>query len=199
MSRWPTRAGPRWTSCWRRSSWRMPASTPRSSISARTSTSPRRSTSPSFSSRWPSARMTYSAPETDRGPGFVMRLRRLLDRLKISLDVPACPPRCRGRPGSRGDGRLGGGRPAARAEEQRRGRGGAAQQADLPHWQLYEEVVAFLTTLLPADDPGQGSMLIVDGLESWSGSDNSPLRSAPIPGGSNGPPSPMIRRYRGTE
>jgi hypothetical protein len=35
--------------------------------------------------------------------------------------------------------------------------------------QLYEEVTAFLTTLLPTDDPGQGSVLIVDGLEKLRG------------------------------
>lgn len=35
--------------------------------------------------------------------------------------------------------------------------------------QLYDEVAAFLTTLLPTDDPGLGSVLIVDGLEKLRG------------------------------
>ena len=34
---------------------------------------------------------------------------------------------------------------------------------------LYDEVSAFLTTLLPTDDPGLGSVLIVDGLEKLRG------------------------------
>jgi hypothetical protein len=34
---------------------------------------------------------------------------------------------------------------------------------------LYEEVAAFLSTLLPAGDPGQGSVIIVDGLEKLRG------------------------------
>jgi hypothetical protein len=34
---------------------------------------------------------------------------------------------------------------------------------------LYDEVAAFLTTLLPVDDPGLGSVLIVDGLEKLRG------------------------------
>ncbi|MGH3897936.1 MAG: hypothetical protein ACRDTA_06700 [Pseudonocardiaceae bacterium] len=110
------------------------------------------------------------APEADRGPGFAGRLRRLIDRLKISVDVPGLSATM-----SRDGLEIGAMGASVEVDLQRELRSSKAVVAELRSkltyhiGQLYEEVAAFLTTLLPADDPGQGSVLIVDGLEKLRG------------------------------
>jgi hypothetical protein len=110
------------------------------------------------------------APETDQGPGFVGRLRSLLNRLKISIDVPGLSASVSG------DGvefeTMG---TSVEVELQRELKSSESVVTELRSkltyhiGRLYEEVAAFLSTLLPADDPGQGSVLIVDGLEKLRG------------------------------
>ncbi|MGH3870700.1 MAG: hypothetical protein ACRDSR_04160 [Pseudonocardiaceae bacterium] len=110
------------------------------------------------------------APGAGSGPGFVGRLRRLLDRLKISVEVPGLSTSV-----SRdaiGVETMGA---SVEIELQRELKSSESVVAELRRkltyhiGRLYEEVAAFLTTLLPADDPGQGSVLIVDGLEKLRG------------------------------
>ncbi|MGH3984918.1 MAG: hypothetical protein ACRDST_20075, partial [Pseudonocardiaceae bacterium] len=110
------------------------------------------------------------APDADRGPGFVGRLRNLLKQLKISVDIPGLSASV-SRDGLAVEA-LGA---SVDVDLQRELKSSEAVVAELRSkltyhiGQLYEEVAAFLTTLLPADDPGQGSVLIVDGLEKLRG------------------------------
>ncbi len=110
------------------------------------------------------------APEADRGPGFAGRLRRLLDRLKISVDVPGLSATV-SRDGLEVEA-LGA---SVEVDLQRELKSSESVVTELRSkltyhiGQLYEEVADFLHTLLPADDPGQGSVLIVDGLEKLRG------------------------------
>jgi DNA polymerase III delta prime subunit len=116
------------------------------------------------------------APGAGNGPGFVGRLRRLLDRLKISVDVPGLSATV-----SRENleiEALGG---SVEVELQRELKSSEAVVTELRSkltyhiGRLYEEVAAFLTTLLPVEDPGQGSVLIVDGLEKLRGTSENDL------------------------
>lgn len=101
--------------------------------------------------------LALGAHEAERGPGFVTRLRSLLKRLKISVNVP---------------GLVGA---SVELELQRELKSSESVVTELRRkltyhiGELYEEVADFLTTLLPAEDPGQGSVLIVDGLEKLRG------------------------------
>lgn len=110
------------------------------------------------------------APEVDEGPGFVGRLRRLLDRLKISVDVPGLFASV-----SRDGLEIETMGASVEVELQRELKSSESVVAELrrklPYHigRLYEEVAVFLTTLLPTEDPGQGSVLIVDGLEKLRG------------------------------
>jgi len=110
------------------------------------------------------------APEADPGPGFVGRLRRLLDRLKISVDVPGLSASM-----SRDGVEFEAMGASVELELQRELKSSESVVTELRRkltyhiGRLYEEVAAFLTTLLPAEDPGQGSVLIVDGLEKLRG------------------------------
>ena len=110
------------------------------------------------------------APDTARGPGFGARLRRLLDRLKISVDVPGLSATVS--PDGLAVEAMGA---AVEVELQRELKSSESVVTELRRkltyhiGRLYEEVADFLTTLLPADDPGQGSVLIVDGLEKLRG------------------------------
>ncbi|MGH3825095.1 MAG: hypothetical protein ACRDRA_20005 [Pseudonocardiaceae bacterium] len=116
------------------------------------------------------------APEADPGPGFAGRLRRLMDRLKISVDVPGLSA------SMSSDGlevnALGA---SVEVELQRELKSSESVVAELRRkltyhiGRLYEEVAAFLTTLLPAEDPGLGSVLIVDGLEKLRGTSENDL------------------------
>jgi hypothetical protein len=107
-------------------------------------------------------------PDVDSGPGFVGRLRRLLDRLRISVDVPGLSATV-SRDGVEFEAM------GASVELQRELKSSESVVTELRRkltyhiGRLYEEVAAFLTTLLPAEDPGQGSVLIVDGLEKLRG------------------------------
>lgn len=109
-------------------------------------------------------------PEPDKGPGFVDRLRRLLSGLKISVDVPGLSATV-----SRDSVAVGAMGASVEVDLQRELKSSESVVAELRSkltyhiGQLYEEVAAFLTTLLPADDQGQGSVLIVDGLEKLRG------------------------------
>ncbi|MGH3719322.1 MAG: hypothetical protein ACRDRI_10900 [Pseudonocardiaceae bacterium] len=113
---------------------------------------------------------TLDAPEAEDGPGFVGKLRRLLDRLKITVEVPGL---------SASVSRDGLGIEAMGAsvevELKRELKSSESVVTELRRkltyhiGQLYEEVADFLTTLLPTDDPGLGSVLIVDGLEKLRG------------------------------
>ncbi|MGH4010574.1 MAG: hypothetical protein ACRDTH_20850 [Pseudonocardiaceae bacterium] len=109
-------------------------------------------------------------PEADRRPGFADRLRRLMDRLKISVDVPGLSATV-----SRDGLEVEAMGASVEVDLQRELKSSQAVVAELRSkltyhiGQLYEEVASFLTTLLPADDPGQGSVLIVDGLEKLLG------------------------------
>jgi hypothetical protein len=114
--------------------------------------------------------LALGAPEVDEGPGFVSRLRRLLDRLKISVDVPGLSASV-----SRDGLEFEAMGASVEVELQRELKSSESVVAELRRkltyhiGRLYEEVAAFLTTLLPAEDPGQGSVLIVDGLEKLRG------------------------------
>ena len=116
------------------------------------------------------------APEADREPGFVGRLRRLLDRLKISVDVPGLSASV-----SRDGLEIETMGASVEVELQRELKSSESVVTELRRkltyhiGRLYEEVAAFLTTLLPADDPGQGSVLIVDGLEKLRGTTENDL------------------------
>ncbi|MGH8922136.1 MAG: hypothetical protein ACRD0H_27995, partial [Actinomycetes bacterium] len=102
------------------------------------------------------------AAEAERGPGFGTRLRRLLDRLKISVDVPGLSATVS--PEGLAVEALGA---SVEVELQRELKSSESVVTELRRkltyhiGRLYEEVAAFLTTLLPADDPGLGSVLIV--------------------------------------
>ena len=117
------------------------------------------------------------APKTDPGPGFVARLRRLLDRLKISVEVPGLASATV----SRGGVKVKTMGVSAEVELQRELKSSESVVTELRRkltyhiGQLYEEVADFLITLLPADDPGQGSVLIVDGLEKLRGTSENDL------------------------
>ena len=110
------------------------------------------------------------APEADSGPGFVGRLRRLLDRLKISVDVPGLSATV-----SRDGVEFEAMGASVEVELQRELKSSESVVTELRSkltyhiGRLYEEVAAFLSTLLPAGDPGQGSVIIVDGLEKLRG------------------------------
>ena len=110
------------------------------------------------------------APDAGSGPGFVGRLRRLLDRLKISVDVPGLSATV-----SRDGLAVEAMGASVDVDLQRELKSSEAVVTELRSkltyhiGQLYDEVAAFLTTLLPVDDPGQGSVLIVDGLEKLRG------------------------------
>jgi hypothetical protein len=108
--------------------------------------------------------------QDEKGPGFVARLRGLLSRLKVSLDVPGLSAAV-SRDGLEVEA-LGA---SVEFDLQRELKSSESVVTELRSkltyhiGQLYEEVAAFLATLLPADDPGQGSVLIVDGLEKLRG------------------------------
>jgi hypothetical protein len=108
--------------------------------------------------------------DADIGPGFVGRLRRLLDRLKISVDIPGLSASV-----SRDGVEFAAMGTSVEVELQRELKSSESVVAELRSkltyhlGRLYEEVADFLSTLLPADDPGQGSVLIVDGLEKLRG------------------------------
>jgi hypothetical protein len=108
--------------------------------------------------------------DADSGPGFVGRLRRLLDRLKISVDIPGLSASV-----SRDGVEFAAMGTSVEVELQRELKSSESVVAELRSkltyhlGRLYEEVADFLSTLLPADDPGQGSVLIVDGLEKLRG------------------------------
>lgn len=112
-----------------------------------------------------------AGPAAERGPGFVSRLRRLLARLQISVDVPGLGSASLSREGLEVEA-MGA---SLDIELQRELKSSESVVAELRGkltyhiGRLYEEVAAFLTTLLPAEDPGQGSVLIVDGLEKLRG------------------------------
>ncbi|MGH3998963.1 MAG: hypothetical protein ACRDTJ_16085, partial [Pseudonocardiaceae bacterium] len=116
------------------------------------------------------------APETDDEPGFVGRLRRLLDRLKISVEVPGLSATVSG--DGLGINAMGA---SVEVELQRELKSSESVVTELRRkltyhiGRLYEEVAAFLTTLLPVDEPGQGSVLIVDGLEKLRGTSENDL------------------------
>jgi hypothetical protein len=116
------------------------------------------------------------APEAENGPGFVGRLRRLLDRLKISVDVPGLSLT-----GSRNGLEVEALGASVEVELQRELKSSESVVAELRSkltyhiGRLYEEVATYLTTLLPVDDPGQGSVLIVDGLEKLRGTSENDL------------------------
>lgn len=116
------------------------------------------------------AQDVLGAPEVNRGPGFVRRLRRLLDRLKTSIDVPGLSATV-----SRDSLEVDALGTSVGVDLLRELKSSELVVTELRSkltyhiGQLYEEVADFLTTLLPADDPGQGSVLIVDGLEKLRG------------------------------
>lgn len=113
---------------------------------------------------------TLGASEAGTGAGFVGRLRRLLDRLKISVEVPGLSASV-----SRDSLELDTMGASVEVELQRELKSSGSVVAELRRkltyhiGQLYEEVAAFLTSLLPTDDPRLGSVLIVDGLEKLRG------------------------------
>ncbi|MGH3886776.1 MAG: hypothetical protein ACRDSZ_09435, partial [Pseudonocardiaceae bacterium] len=110
------------------------------------------------------------APGAGKGPGFTGRLRGLLNRLKISVDVPGLSATV-SREGL-GVEAMGASVEVDLARELKSSEAVVTELRDKLTYhigQLYEEVAAFLRTLLPADDPGQGSVLIVDGLEKLRG------------------------------
>ena len=119
---------------------------------------------------------TLGAPDADPGPGFVGRLRRMLDRLKISVDVPDLSASV-----SRDGLGIEGLGASVEVELQRELKSSESVVRELRGkltyhiGQLYDEVAAFLRTLLPGDDPGQGSVLIVDGLEKLRGTSENDL------------------------
>ncbi|MBV9142923.1 MAG: hypothetical protein JO115_18760 [Pseudonocardiales bacterium] len=108
--------------------------------------------------------------DAEGGPGFVGRLRRLLERLRISVDVPGLSASV-----SRDGVEFAAMGTSVELELQRELKSSESVVAELRSkltyhlGQLYQEVADFLRTLLPADDPGQGSVLIVDGLEKLRG------------------------------
>lgn len=110
------------------------------------------------------------APQAGSVPGFVGRLRQLLDRLKISVDVTGLSATV-----SQDGMEVNPMRASVEVGLQRELKSSESVVAELRSklayyiGQLYEEVAAFLTTLLPTDDPDQGSVLIVDGLEKLRG------------------------------
>ncbi|MGI9002284.1 MAG: hypothetical protein ACR2GH_11530 [Pseudonocardia sp.] len=110
-------------------------------------------------------------PTTEQdSPGFMPRLRRLLSRLKISLDVPGFTA-------------------AVSADGIEVEAPGASLEVDLQRelktsqpfvaelrsklrhnvGELYAEVAAFISERLATEDPGQGWVMIVDGLEKLRG------------------------------
>lgn len=119
---------------------------------------------------------TLSASEADPRQGFAGRLRRLLDRLKIKVGVPGLSASV-SRDGVEFEA-LGA---SVEVELQRELKSSEAVVTELRRkltyhiGQLYEEVAAFLTTLLPTGDPGLGSVLIVDGLEKLRGTTENDL------------------------
>ncbi|MGH3869281.1 MAG: hypothetical protein ACRDQ4_24885 [Pseudonocardiaceae bacterium] len=110
------------------------------------------------------------APDADPRPGFVGRLRRLLDRLKISVDVPGLSANV-----SRDGLEIEAMGTSIEVELQRELKSSESVVTELRNkltyhiGHLYDEVADFLRTLLPFDEPGQGSVLIVDGLEKLRG------------------------------
>jgi hypothetical protein len=116
------------------------------------------------------------APEAEVGPGFVDRLRRLLSRLRISVDVPGLSTSV-----SRDGVEFEAMGASVELELQRELKSSESVVAELRRkltyhiGHLYEEVAEFLSTLLPAEDPGQGSVLIVDGLEKLRGTSENDL------------------------
>lgn len=126
--------------------------------------------------------------DADRGPSFVGRLRRLLGRLKISVDVPGLSATV-SQEGVAVE-TLGASVEVALQQELQQElqreltselKSSEAVVTELRRkltyhvGRLYEEVAAFLTTLLSADDPAQGSVLIVDGLEKLRGTSENDL------------------------
>lgn len=115
-------------------------------------------------------------PEGKQGPGFTGRLRGLLNRLKISVDVPGLTASA-----SRDGVQVETMGASLGVELQRELKSSESVVAELRSkltyhiGQLYEEVADFLATLLP-EDPGQGSVLIVDGLEKLRGTSENDLR-----------------------
>jgi hypothetical protein len=103
-------------------------------------------------------------------PGFASRLRRFLDRLKISVEVPGLSASV-SREGLEVDA-MGA---SVDVELQRELKSSESVVAELRRkltyhiGRLYDEVADFLITLLPTVDPDQGSVLIVDGLEKLRG------------------------------
>ncbi|MGB6164667.1 MAG: hypothetical protein WCF33_20645 [Pseudonocardiaceae bacterium] len=116
------------------------------------------------------------AHEADSKPGFVGRLRRLLASLTISVDVPGLSASV-----SRDGLEVEAMGTSVEVELQRELKSSESVVAELRRkltyhiGRLYEEVAAFLSTLLPAEDPGQGSVLIVDGLEKLRGTSENDL------------------------
>ncbi len=116
------------------------------------------------------------APEADPRPGFADRLRRFMDRLKISLDVPGLSASV-----SRDGLEVEAMGASVGFDLQRELKSSEAVVAELRGkltyhiGRLYDEVAEFLTTLLPAGDPGLGSVLIVDGLEKLRGTSENDL------------------------
>jgi hypothetical protein len=109
-------------------------------------------------------------PEAEQKPGFLGRLTGLLKRLKVSVDVPGLSTTV-SREGLEVEA-LGASVEFDLARELKSSESVVAElRSKLTYHigQLYDEVADFLTTLLPADDPGQGSVLIVDGLEKLRG------------------------------
>ncbi|HET9257248.1 MAG TPA: hypothetical protein VFO16_18900 [Pseudonocardiaceae bacterium] len=109
-------------------------------------------------------------PQAEQKPGFLGRLAGLLKRLKVSLDVPGLSTTVSSE-GLEVEA-LGASVEFDLARELKSSESVVAElRSKLTYHigQLYEEVADFLTTLLPADDPGQGSVLIVDGLEKLRG------------------------------
>ena len=117
------------------------------------------------------------APDTDTRTGFTGRLRRLLDRLKISLDVPGLSASV-----SRDGLEVEAMGASVEFDLQRELKSSESVVAELRRkltyhiGRLYEEVADSLTALLPAEDPGLGSVLIVDGLEKLRGTSENDLK-----------------------
>lgn len=112
---------------------------------------------------------TLGTPESAQGPGFTGRLRALLNRLKISVEVPGLSVSA-----SRDGAQVETMGASLGVELQRELKSSESVVTELRRkltyhiGHLYEEVADFLATLLP-DEPGQGSVLIVDGLEKLRG------------------------------
>jgi hypothetical protein len=108
-------------------------------------------------------------PHAAQKPGFVEWLRGLLGRLQVSLDIPGLSASV-----SREGLEVEAMGASVGFDLQRELKSSESVVAELRSkltyhiGQLYEEVADFLTSLLPADQ-GQGSVLIVDGLEKLRG------------------------------